>query len=250
MSSPSRECLRGRHRRNGPRTDWNGLVPRAQSIATSCLSRTATTSRLADQPLPVDALEVLRGSVQGPITVGNQMPVCVVKGCMRRTACLAIVVSLSLAACGDESTSTRGDERQAGIGADQLTASCGAVEFATIPADPSAFPPADELWNEVDLSEAGKTGAPEFFDRYDWYDRGADRTGAHALRSPDQSHPGIRRVRGRSLRTAGWPLGAGARRLGRVSHRADGSGLRSGPLRARSEPRARSCRHLDRGRRP
>ena len=87
---------------------------------------------------------------------------------MRRTAWLAIVVPLSLAACGDESASTRGDVRQSGIGADDLAASCGAVEFATIPADPSTFPPADELWNEVDLSEAGKTGAPEFFNRYAW----------------------------------------------------------------------------------
>ena len=54
------------------------------------------------------------------------------------------------------------------MGVDALTASCGAVEFATIPADPSTFQPADGLWNEVDLSEAGKAGAPEFFDRYDW----------------------------------------------------------------------------------
>ena len=105
---------------------------------------------------------------QGPITVGNHLPVRFVKGRMRRTACFAIVGLLSLAACSDESASTRGAERRAGIGAEQLTASCGVVEFATIPADPSAFPPADEHWNEVDLSEAGKTGAPEFFDRYDW----------------------------------------------------------------------------------
>ena len=88
---------------------------------------------------------------------------------MRRATCLAIVVALSLAACGDDSTSTASrDEPPAGITADQLTATCGAVEFATIPADPSTFPPANKLWNEVDLSQAGKAGAPEFFDRYDW----------------------------------------------------------------------------------
>jgi len=71
---------------------------------------------------------------------------------MRRTACLAIAVLLSLAACSDESTSTGGDEQQGGIDADDLTASCGVVEFSTVPADPSAFPQADELWNEVDLT--------------------------------------------------------------------------------------------------
>ena len=86
---------------------------------------------------------------------------------MRRSVCLAFVVPLSLAACGDDSTSIASrDEPPAGIAADDLGASCGSVEFPSIPADPSSFEPAEGLWSEIDLSEVGMEA--EFFDRYSW----------------------------------------------------------------------------------
>ena len=78
-----------------------------------------------------------------------------------------MVALLALAACGDSSTSkVSGDEHPAATNTGQLAASCGGVEFDSVPADPSTFEPADGVWNEIDLTEIGMEA--EFFDFYDW----------------------------------------------------------------------------------
>jgi len=78
-----------------------------------------------------------------------------------------MVALLALAACGDSSTSNvSSDERPAATDTGQLAASCGGVEFDSIPADPSTFERADGVWNEIDLTEIGMEA--EFFDLYDW----------------------------------------------------------------------------------
>ena len=86
---------------------------------------------------------------------------------MRRAASAAIIALLAVAGCGDDSTpTTTGDEPASADSKSQLSASCGEVEFDTIPADPSGFESADALWVEIDLSEVGMEA--EFFDLYDW----------------------------------------------------------------------------------
>ena len=71
-------------------------------------------------------------------------------------------VVLVLAGCGDGAvTSGEGPAPT-----QTLQASCGGVTFDSVPADPSTFPPADEIWDEIDLTELGLEG--EWFPSLDW----------------------------------------------------------------------------------
>ena len=47
-----------------------------------------------------------------------------------------------------------------------LVASCGQVEFETVPADLSGLEPADDVWNDIDRTEDGMGDG--FFDSYEW----------------------------------------------------------------------------------
>lgn len=50
---------------------------------------------------------------------------------------------------------------------DELVASCGRIQFDTIPANPSSFPPlGDDAWDEIDL--AGLGAEADFFEEHDW----------------------------------------------------------------------------------
>ena len=51
--------------------------------------------------------------------------------------------------------------------ADEVFATCGAIQFADVPADVSAFPPLGDERAEIDLSPMA--GEADFFDRYGWF---------------------------------------------------------------------------------
>ena len=79
---------------------------------------------------------------------------------------MTIAALVAITACGDGSTTSTNGGEPTQDGAAQLVASCGGVEFETVPADPSTLEPADGVWDEIDLTEVGMEA--EFFDLYDW----------------------------------------------------------------------------------
>lgn len=88
---------------------------------------------------------------------------------------VAAAALLGLTGCGDPDSGTAGagPGGSAGPGggattsADDLVASCGQVEFDSIPADPLAFPPLGEVRDHVDLDAIRPEH--EMFEVHDWY---------------------------------------------------------------------------------
>ncbi|NDL59816.1 hypothetical protein [Phytoactinopolyspora mesophila] len=109
----------------------------------------------------------------------------------RRTCAVVFAVAAIVftSACGDEPPTVSTEPETAGSGSepgapatggsgasaagqeptapDELVATCGAVRFNDLPADPSSFPPLGDVEQDVDLTPV--EGEHEFFEIHDWH---------------------------------------------------------------------------------